>query len=388
MPYNVPAGTRTIYGGRYGAPAWRRDLGAFAWASIPTTLDDVDPNDDVTVNPNFPSAAPWQVGPQSRVTISWGGGAYDEVSKFFYVWGGGHNDYAGNELYRVDMSTDAPTWERIRDPANSLTYPGPTLDDGDEGLGYYSGYGTTDYQPRSYHTYGGLVVHGGLLYALCPSAPYKGGQNTPNCWRYDPYLDRWQIVDTKPTTANNATFSSGVYDPVRDQWAYIPGGPNVVDVFDFGTQLWTAGAGGSTGFTSTYARAAYHPGFDAIICFSDSVPGHVAYYELPLSSGVGATFATTTGTPPPTATTYGVVYVPSLNNFIAWVGGATIYILTPPATIGGTWAWSTSALDATNYLPPASESAGTWGRMAWDNELNCLVLINRTVDPVIIGTGG
>lgn len=388
MPYNVPAGTRTIYGGRYSNPAWRLPIPALSWASIPTTLDEVDPADDPAVNPNFPSQPPWQLGtgPQSRVTSAFSGGAYCEDAKVFYVWGGGHGDYAGNELYRIDMTADAPVWERIRDPAQSTTYPGPSLDDGDESLGYYSGYDSVDdFQPRSYHTYGGLIVRDGLLYALPGSAPYKIGGNIPSCWAYNPATDRWTQLAQKPTTANNATFSSGAYDSLRDQWVYIPGGNNVIDVFDFGTQAWTAGAGGFTNFGASEARAVYYPPFDAVICFSNSLPGHVAYYELPLNPGVDAITASFSGSPPPETTNYGLVYLPSQNRIVAWIGGSVLYVLTPPASIAGTWAWSVVGLDDTTYTPPAQEPAGTWGRLAYDHDYDCLILVNRTIDPLIIG---
>src|SRR5215469_17540699 len=35
----------------------------------------------------------------SSVTGAWGGGIYNSVDKQIVVWGGGHNNYYGNEVY-------------------------------------------------------------------------------------------------------------------------------------------------------------------------------------------------------------------------------------------------------------------------------------------------
>ena len=39
------------------------------------------------------------------VTNAWSGGAYDTKRGQLYIWGGGHADYKGNEIYALDIST-------------------------------------------------------------------------------------------------------------------------------------------------------------------------------------------------------------------------------------------------------------------------------------------
>jgi hypothetical protein len=36
---------------------------------------------------------------------AWGGGAHDTKRDRLIVWGGGHGDYGGNELYAFDVNT-------------------------------------------------------------------------------------------------------------------------------------------------------------------------------------------------------------------------------------------------------------------------------------------
>ena len=46
---------------------------------------------------------------------AWSGGAYDSGRRRMLVWGGGHDDYWGNELYAFDLGTG--TWQRITEPS-------------------------------------------------------------------------------------------------------------------------------------------------------------------------------------------------------------------------------------------------------------------------------
>ena len=47
--------------------------------------------------------------------IAWTGAAIDRDRGIMYFWGGGHNDYYGNEMYAYHYLTDV--WERLTDPA-------------------------------------------------------------------------------------------------------------------------------------------------------------------------------------------------------------------------------------------------------------------------------
>lgn len=54
-------------------------------------------------------------GDPKNVLVAWGGAAYDKVNKVFYFMGGGHADYAGNEVYSFDLKT--AQWKRLTDPS-------------------------------------------------------------------------------------------------------------------------------------------------------------------------------------------------------------------------------------------------------------------------------
>lgn len=49
------------------------------------------------------------------VIDAWNGGVFDTARNRFIIWGGGHHDYSGNEVYALNMNT--LTLSRLTDPA-------------------------------------------------------------------------------------------------------------------------------------------------------------------------------------------------------------------------------------------------------------------------------
>src|SRR5262245_12768815 len=41
------------------------------------------------------------------VTTAWSGGVFDTTRNRLIVWGGGHNDYYGNEIYAVNLNSNS-----------------------------------------------------------------------------------------------------------------------------------------------------------------------------------------------------------------------------------------------------------------------------------------
>jgi hypothetical protein len=78
----------------------------------------------------------------SSVIIAWNGGVADLKRNRLLIWGGGHSDYFGNELYALDINR--ASLERITDPS-------PVSNVGSCPEAY------TDGRPSSRHTYNGLV---------------------------------------------------------------------------------------------------------------------------------------------------------------------------------------------------------------------------------------
>lgn len=116
-------------------------------------------------------------GPRALMR-AWSGAAYDPDRRWLLVFGGGHRDYGGNEVYAFDLNT--LEWKRLTEPSR---YGGdPKAPD------------TLDGTPVSRHTYDGLeyLPRLGRLFLF-------GGSNWGDvpgwgkaAWLFDPAARRWQ----------------------------------------------------------------------------------------------------------------------------------------------------------------------------------------------------
>src|SRR5262249_18906655 len=108
------------------------------WAAAKATGGDATKAtlSSVVYNGPLASAIFANTGPNA-IMAAWSGAALDTVSESLLVWGGGHGDYGGNEVYA--FSFDTLTWSRKSDPSSVAGYAGE---------GIYA-----DGAPASRHTY-------------------------------------------------------------------------------------------------------------------------------------------------------------------------------------------------------------------------------------------
>jgi len=126
------------------------------------------------------------------VINAWNGGVADEKRNRLIVWGGGHSDYFGNEIYTLDLGK--ATLSRITEPSpvtNVMSCP--------------EAY--TDGRPSARHTYGGLAyiaetdsifVYGGSKSAC--------GFLSSGTWSFDLAKMEWRSLDPHQgdSPANNS----------------------------------------------------------------------------------------------------------------------------------------------------------------------------------------
>lgn len=83
------------------------------------------------------------INPNSfQVIRAWGGGCYDSLRSCMYLNGGGHGDYSGNEIYRVNF-TGTPSVQRLTPNTNPSSCSTYTCDGG--------------LTPNAVHSYRGIV---------------------------------------------------------------------------------------------------------------------------------------------------------------------------------------------------------------------------------------
>ena len=106
---------------------------------------------NTTIRSVLPS--PPQPGYAPNIVDAWSGGTVDTARNRLIVWGGGHSDYSGNEVYALDLST--LTIKRIVEPSSQTASSNcsSALPDG---------------SPTSRHTYSGLsyIAHADRMFAV------------------------------------------------------------------------------------------------------------------------------------------------------------------------------------------------------------------------------
>lgn len=201
------------------------ELPADTWLRIPTGFRSVcDDNGE------------WRAVSGCDGITAFSGGLYDPEHRWMLVFGGGHNDYAGNEVYAFKLGDF--TWERLTTPS----------------LGPYNQDPLNDGQPVSRHTYDGLTWIGDqrLMWTWGGSRA-NDGNGTNLVWTFDPITTVWSNV-TPLDVPGSAYETSAIWDPITDK-VYLKAGehfrtydPNTgtfAEPHNFGSPpLWPRYAGG------------------------------------------------------------------------------------------------------------------------------------------------
>jgi len=300
-----------------------------------------------TISSVYPSPIPPGTGPQNVVNYS--GGLYDSQRNWLVVWGGGHADYAGNEIYAFDAQT--LLWSRIRNPADSFG--------GASNLPYYitSGGVYNTQQPRARHTYSALEYCPDVdrYVALGATATYIAADAATVVNRYNPAANTWDSVATMPMPFNT----------VISAWDATTG---KVWFHGNASSAWLAELNCSTGAfinhgdifsdgnINTGVTGIIHPPSRAFLAFGNNVsrrfdmsnPGFEPQETLP-NRGSSRIYS---------AVRPGLAYCPVDSMIIGWAGGDTL----------ARWDWRDSTWydvppDPGNTVHPgAQQGNGTSGR--------------------------
>ena len=138
----------------------------------------------------FPAPPPPGVSGPASVISAWGGGDDHQRGRLM-VWGGGHADYAGNEIYAFDLHQRS--WSVLWGPTPTAQIPTESLS--------YEQY--LDGNPSSRHTYDSLVylpdpIDG--LWAQGGSLWKAGSSGGPVTWLFDLSRLTWRQLADHPHT--------------------------------------------------------------------------------------------------------------------------------------------------------------------------------------------
>ena len=139
---------------------------------------------------------------------AYSGAVFDSKRNRFVVWGGGHGDYRGNEIYVFDTETLA--WERLNEPS-------------DPNLGAQV---NNDGTPNSRHTYNGVayIEHADRFFASGGSLAGPGSCGADKTWIFDFNSEQWADMNPANTPRTDCE-NVCAYDPETQKvwWFDVPG---------------------------------------------------------------------------------------------------------------------------------------------------------------------
>ena len=327
------------------------------------------------------------IGGCGDVITAWSGGAYDPVHDKMLIWGGGHDNYWGNEVYSFDPATF--TWKRE-------TTPTPvTLSDLCQDPLY-------DGNPISRHTYDQLayITHANRFWSRGVAWAGAGGCGYATLtWTLDLDTKTWtNMVPTgSPYDTGFGTFcgASG-YDPSTKKifLQTVEG----LQSYDYDTNTWTQldkfsapplwpryeTYGDKRGAIDTKRSLFFSFGggnylvFDlaanSIVTDDWITTGGGAFDNTSAVSGYPQEIITTGGGDVIDADGPGVDYDPRGDALVAWLGAAP-YVLDLASKT-----WSTKS--ATGAPPPPTTQQGIYGRWRYIAKYNVFILVDGPNDDV------
>ena len=303
-----------------------------------------------------------------NVIEPWSGGAFDTKRDQLIVWGGGHGDYSGNEIYT--FSLNSLKWTRTTNPSQPPAKDTPYAADGG---------------PCSRHTYNYIqyvpaadrfVSFGGAGFST------SGQTGTSNTDAFDFETRKWsKLADTPPKARGIGAFS-GVDSATGHVWLHGAGGKGLILAeYAPGTNTWTTHSGmwdeGDNDF-SYYLTAAVDTKRKLFVACGG---GTMWTWKIGASGTiVGKKLESSGDNVIVKAASPGFEYNQKLDCFVAWSGGSDVFTLNLDTKV-----WTKVAPAPENTVTPtAATQTGTFGRFRYCPNKDVYVVVNGVLEDVYI----
>lgn len=350
------------------------------WVPSPGTFADVSLNvpRDVVPRATLQQPAPpyYAVEGPSGVFEDWTSGTFAPEfgeSGSYVCWGGGHNGYYGNEVYRFDVSTRL--WSRMGEPS---PYGGSNIDS----IGAYPD--GKPAPPHSYQTLGYLSpangggTFGSMIQATLPAVDMAGNGRHARWWRFDLASATWsQWLDSSGIAVGALSQKTMVQEPNGNFWWLGSG---------YVAQIARVSPAGAVAKYSIELNRGYYdggaviPGTRIMVLHGTYVSGLETWLlNLPaIESGQGGPTAIKRVFPSgtPAQDEDGLVWCPDRNALasISSSNPATIRWLTPSNLAdpwNSSWAWISETYAPIGGAAPGPISNGAFSRFVWVPAIKC-----------------
>ncbi len=358
---------------------------ASSGGGIPPTLGWYDLGAATQIAPNCPNPSPGGNTGCPGVIEAQNGGIADTVNNRMLIWGGGHQDYYGNEVYSLNLNANPIATTRITNntPASQLNFTncqttGDTVQ--------------PDGQPTARHTYDDLVFMpprgaSGQMFSF-GGALSNCGYSYADTWTFDLSTLAWNHLKDQNTSGQPPACNACVND-------WDPN-TNLVHLFVTDTgdlaNLWTYDpAANSYTRRSTANNVVSNLQLGGAIDVGRKVfvtLGNGAFFKVDISSGSSYAIQNIAGTVtgcsvPMSATSPGVAYDPINKDLVIWQGGNTVYVFNADTNACTTVTYPNGppspphADPLGNPYPSGSQQLdGTFGRFRYFPGLGVFVVVN------------
>jgi hypothetical protein len=300
-----------------------------------------------------------------NVVDAWSGGVADTKRNRLIVWGGGHSNYSGNEIYALNLAGTSSTVTRLTDPSAwnySLSYEV-----------------NPDGTPTSRHTYNDLVYLPVQDALFSFSGGLVSGDTTNHTWIFAFADNKWHAQDPvngfdPNTIAKSITAAACAYDPNTQSVFCINGNTNYLLQYNPATNTYA-----NLSINAAYPLAAT-PAIDPmrkLMIFmgnaSDGATFKVSAIDI---SGADPTYTVqdwtsqVTGCAGMNSNWPGFVYDSRIGKFVGYPNqGGMVYLFD-----AGTKACTAQAF--ANAPQTNSGSFGTFGRFQYFPALDSFALVN------------
>ncbi|HOX06499.1 MAG TPA: kelch repeat-containing protein [Planctomycetota bacterium] len=304
----------------------------------------------------------------ANVIDPWSGGAFDTKRDQLIVWGGGHGDYSGNEIYTFSLNT--LKWTRVNNPSQP-----PAKD---------TAY-AADGGPCSRHTYNYVqylpavdrfVSFGGAGF-------WQSGQTgTNHTDAFDFETRKWSKLADVPERAFGIGAFSAVDPNTGHAWQHGAGGKCLcLAEYLPDKNAWVARGGqwteGENDFSYNLTAAVDSKRKLFVACGG----GAMWTWNIAAEGALkGAKLETSGDNAIVKAASPGFEYHAKSDRMVAWSGGADVYLLNMD-----TKAWTKVAPSPGNTVTPtAAAKWGTFGRFRYSPNKDVFVVVNSISEDVFI----
>jgi hypothetical protein len=306
------------------------------------------------------------------VIAAWNGGIADTKTNRLIVWGGGHADYAGNELYAFDLNS--LRIERLDDPSpvNSTGKCVETLSDG---------------KPNSRHTYAALafIAHANRMFSFGGSLNQCGFLGNAT-WTLDLKTLQWKEMKPEGGAPAAAPGAIADYDP-NSQTVFLH---DTADLWQYDFEKNRYKKAGGNQAINYHMNGVIDPKHRIFLAIgaAGSAGGGLKVISIAPGSNYAmrdwTSSASSTCGPLLSASYPGLAYDSALERIVGWPNfGDTVYVFDPDTKSCTTSTFSGGPPDSSHQGPPHT-SNGTFGRFRYFPDKDVFVLINQANSNVFI----